>query len=107
MRITLPLAAAAAAAFLAAVVWAQGNDTPSSSTTQASPHGVMVGVGTTDETTIGSSGGQQVANQSARATRPEPSSQPGNNGLFCADIREATARARCESRRPGNEGSAR
>ena len=104
----LPAAAALAVALclLAGASLGQGNESSSSSQTQGSPQGVLIGVGTTDETTSGSSGQQQVAKESANAAASQIAAKPGANGFFCTDIREASARSRCE-RMKRQDGAAR
>jgi len=85
---------------LAQPAFAQGNDTQSSSVTPgAAKSGVLIGAGTADETTTGSSGPQQV---SERQTPPAESMGGGNpspNGFFCADIRDETARKACDAKK--------
>src|SRR4051794_20119842 len=79
---------------------AQGNDSTTSSTLHGDTgHSVLVDAGTADETTTGASG--PAPQQTARSTpqqRAVSADAPGPNGLFCSEIEDAAARARCQSK---------
>jgi hypothetical protein len=101
----IALAAVACLCLSAATAWAQGNETTSSSNVPGSPkRSVLVGAGTSDETTTGASGPQKVdtataaaAGRMQQAATPAPS-PPGPNGLLCDAIGDPTARDRCQSK---------
>jgi hypothetical protein len=79
---------------------AQGNDTVTSSITPgAVKSGVLIGAGTSDETTTGSSGPQQVSERQTPPAGGMGSANPGSNGFFCADIRDETARNACDAKK--------
>ena len=79
---------------------AQGNDTTTQTTTPGSVRsGVLVGAGTSDETTSGSSGPRQATAQQELEPKIQAGTQPGPNGLFCADIRDETARRACDAKK--------
>jgi len=85
---------------LAQPVFAQGNDSSTSSVTPgAARSGVLIGAGTSDETTTGSSGPQQVSERQTPPAENMGGGDPGANGFFCADIRDETARKACDAKK--------
>ncbi len=79
---------------------AQGNDTTTQTTTPGSVrNGVLIGAGTSDETTSGSSGPRQATAQQDLEPKKQAGTEPGPNGLFCADIGDESARRACDAKK--------